>query len=114
MRQTLSGIEDITPPSSTGYEEDEEDDETETETNDDEEGFGSQYNIPSQESSDSETEVQGSGKYNLGFLLISQIIPYGCAVIYGQNGDINSDAKGRMGANICAPLRTLETYMRGL
>ncbi|VDI49529.1 nuclear pore complex protein Nup214 [Mytilus galloprovincialis] len=62
LRQTLSGIEDITPPSSTGYEEDEEDDETETETNDDEEGFGSQYNIPSQESSDSETEIQGSGK----------------------------------------------------
>ncbi|XP_052093221.1 nuclear pore complex protein Nup214-like isoform X2 [Mytilus californianus] len=62
LRPTLSGIEDITPPSSTGYEEDEEDEETETETNDDEEGFGPQYNIPSEESSDSETEVLGSGK----------------------------------------------------
>ena len=43
-----SGIEDITPPSSTGYEEDEEYEDTETDTNDEDygEGFGPQYNMP--------------------------------------------------------------------
>jgi len=67
-----SGIEDITPPSSTGYEEDEEYDDTETETNDEDygEGFGPQYNMPIQEEDTSERLTDNIGAGRLKFFLL--------------------------------------------
>ena len=67
-----SGIEDITPPSSTGYEEDEEYEDTETETNDEDygEGFGQQYNMPLQKEDTSERLTDNIGAGMVKILLI--------------------------------------------
>ena len=67
-----SGIEDITPPSSTGYEEDEEYEDTETETNDEDygEGFGQQYNMPLQKEDTNERLTDNIGAGMVKILLI--------------------------------------------